>query len=266
MPDPVETDTTVIHIGCSDLPSGLARSRYFGGLGYLEVSTTMLGLPRVSVLHRWRQDAGEAGQLGLVAPQLITHRPGPRGYPRWPEALTAAELAQAGGFRATDVVRRTTEALATAVIEAGAGTVVFRSASDFAPSATNRDAMRAFFDDIAPAERFGNAVRVWEPQGLWELESAARFASELGVVLACDPLTQDPLVEDPDIFMHLPGGAAYFRITGLGSGRSRFDDYALETLAAMVEGYERTWIVFANPGKYPDALRFRRMLETGETA
>ena len=266
MPDPVETDTTIIHIGCSDLPAGLARARYFEGLTYLEVSTTMLGLPRASVLHRWRKEAGDEGQLGLVAPQLITHRPGPRGYPRWPEELTAEELAQAGGFRATDVVRRTTEALATAAAEVGASTVVFRSAPDFAPSATNRDAMRAFFDDIAPAERFGDTVRVWEPQGLWELESAALFADELGVVLACDPLTQDPLVADPDIFMHLPGDAAYFHVTGLGSGRSRFDDYSLETLAAVAEAYERTWIVFANPGKYPDALRLRRALAAGEPA
>lgn len=262
---PDTSDSPVIRVGCAGLPAGLARPQYFERLAYLEASSTLFGLPKTAIQKRWRADAGEAGRMGLFAPQVITHRPGPRGYARSKEKLSPEALAQAGGFRATPVVRDAVEALAAAAVEMAAEAVIFRSPPDFAPSAANRDTMRGFFRDIAPAERFGGAVRVWEPQGLWELPVAARLAGELGLVLACDPLDNDPLAPDPDIYSHLPGDEVYFRVTGMGSSRSRFDGYAMETLLDTAASYTRTWMVFANPGKYPDAIRFRRLLAAHRT-
>jgi uncharacterized protein YecE (DUF72 family) len=260
MSEPSEPAAPELHIGCVDLPVRLSRHRYFEVLAYLETSATLLGVPRASVMQRWRQEAGAHGRYGLVAPQTITHRPGPKGYPRHKSTLAPAELAQAGGFRATDLVRREVEVLAEASAIGGADVVIFRTPHDFAPSTANRDAMRAFFRDIAPAGRFGDAIRVWEPQGLWELATAAHFAGELGVVLACDPLTTDPIGVDPEIFGRLPGDDAYFRVTGLGMARRRLDDYALEPLLEAAESYRRVWIAFAHEGKYPDAIRMHRQL------
>jgi uncharacterized protein YecE (DUF72 family) len=250
-----------LHIGCVDLPAGLMRPRYFERLAYLETSATLLGTPRPLALQRWRQDAGERGRYGLMAPQTITHRPGPKGYARHKRSLPPSELAQAGNFRATELVRREVDELAEAAAAAGAEVVIFRSALDFAPSAANREAMRVFFSEIAPPGRFGDAIRVWEPQGLWELESAARFAGELGIVLACDPLTTDPISVDPALFSNLPGDDAYFRVTGLGMARRRLDDYALEPLLEAAQSYRRVWIAFAHEGKYPDAIRLRQQVE-----
>ena len=260
MSEPSEPSAPELHIGCVDLPMRLSRHRYFQVLTYLETSATLLGVPRAAVLQRWRQEAGEHGRYGLVAPQTITHRPGPKGYPRHKSTLAPAELAQAGSFRATDLVRREVEALAQASAICGAEVVMFRTPHDFAPSAANRDAMRVFFRDIAPAGRFGDAIRVWEPQGLWELETAAHFAGELEVVLACDPLTTDQIGTDHEIFSRLPGDDAYFRVTGLGMARRRIDDYALEPLLEAAESYRRVWVAFAHEGKYPDAIRMRKQL------
>jgi uncharacterized protein YecE (DUF72 family) len=258
MSEPSEPAAPELHIGCVDLPARLPRPRYFQVLTYLETSATLHGVPRPSVMQRWRQEAGAHGHYGLVAPQTVTHRPGPKGYPRHTNMLTPAELAQAGSFRATELVRREVEALAEAAAICGAEAVIFRTPHDFAPSAANRDAMRAFFRDIAPAGRFGKAIRVWEPQGLWELETAAHFAGELEVVLACDPLTTDQIGTDRDIFGRLPGDDAYFRVTGLGMARRRIDEYALEPLLEAAESYRRVWIAFAHEGKYPDAIRMHR--------
>jgi uncharacterized protein YecE (DUF72 family) len=260
MSEPSEPSAPELHIGCVDLPMRLSRQRYFQVLTYLETSATLLGVPRTAVLQRWRQEAGPHGRYGLVAPQTITHRPGPKGYPRYKGTLAPAELAQAGSYRATDLVRREVEALAQASAICGADVVMFRTPHDFAPSAANRDAMRVFFRDFAPAGRFGDAIRVWEPQGLWELETAAHFAGELGVVLACDPLTTDQIGTDREIFGRLPGDDAYFRVTGLGMARRRIDEYALEPLLEAAESYRRVWVAFAHEGKYPDAIRMRRQL------
>lgn len=251
----------MIHVGCVDLPARLSRDRYYQRLAYLETSATLLGVPKASALARWRVEAGERGHVGLVAPQTITHRPGPKGYPRHKAALTKQDLAQAGSFRATELIQREVAALAQAAEIAGASVILFRSPPDFAPSTANRDNMRAFFRDLAPPERFGSAVRVWEPQGLWEPETAARFAGELGVVLACDPLRNDPLGVEPAFYSNLPGDDAYFRVTGMGLSRRRFDDYALEPLVEAAEAYRRVWIAFAHEGKYPDAIRLRATVE-----
>ncbi|GAB4558108.1 MAG: hypothetical protein Tsb0020_02830 [Haliangiales bacterium] len=263
MTDAEPTASSDCFVGCADLPSGLSRQRYFKRLRYLESSATLVGIPKPSVLKRWQAERGERGQLGLVAPQAITHRPGRKGYARSHVAYEPAQLAQAGWFRDSEVVADAVGSLADAVAAVSAQVVVFRSPADFAPSAANRDAMRAFFRDLAPADRFGGALRVWEPQGLWELDAAARFAGELGLVLACDPLTRDPLLGDPTFFEHLPSDDAYFRVTGLGSATQRLDDYALEPLLAAAESYRRSWLVFGHSRKYPDAIRLQRQL-TGE--
>ena len=58
----------------------------------------------------------------------------------------------------------------------------------------------------------------------------------------------------------LPVSRMYFRITGLGRGEQRFDEYALEPLLELMTAYERVWIVFAHAYRYPDAIRCQRLL------
>ena len=258
---PSSQDSPAILVGCAELPPGLRRVRYFQRRRYLEVADTMYQLPKLSVLSRWSGDAEPNGRFGLLAPQVITHKPDPRGYRRGGDNLAREQLADAGWFRATDLVVRSVEEFARVVRSVPTDAVLFRAPADFSPSAANREALRRFFTDIAPAEIFAGAVRVWEPQGLWEPALAARVAAELGVVYACDPMSNDPLGAKPDFFARLPTRDAYFRLTGLGRARQRFDAYALSTLLETVAAYDRVWIVFANADKYPDSMQLQRILE-----
>lgn len=261
-PEPVEPGSSDILVGCADLPPGLRRGRYFERLQYLEVQGTRWQVPKLRALRRWREDAGAAGHFGLLAPQEITDKPGPRGYRRGGESLTAEELAQAGEFRITPVTERAVQSIADACAALDADAVIFRSPPDFAPSAANREAMRAFFTDLASQQRFGSAVRVWEPQGLWDAEVAARFAHQLDLVYACDPASNDPLAPSPAELAELLGDVGYFRITGLGQSRSRFDEFALEPLLELIEDLSRAWIVFTHAHRYPDALRCQRLVHS----
>ena len=249
-----------IQVGCADLPPGLRRARYFERLRYLEIEGTLHGLPKPSVITRWAAEIGSDGRLGLLAPEVISHNPGPRGYPRMKVALLPEELAQAGAFRSTPVVSQAVEALARVTTALRAEVVLFRSPADFSPSASHRDTLRHFFTEMARADLFGETLRVWEPQGLWEPEVAARLAGDMGVVYACDPLSNDPLALDRAFYASLPHSCAYFRLAGLGRAHHRFDEHAMTELCDLADGYDRTFIVFAHAARYPDALRLQKML------
>lgn len=253
-----------VSVGCTDLPPGLRRVRYFQRLRYLENEGTRYKVPKKNVLKRWLAEAGDpsAGRFGLYAPQEITDKPGPKGYARSGRTWTREQLWQAGGFRDTEVVREAVQTIVEACEVVRAAAVIFRSPPDFVPSAQNRATLRTFFETIAPAERFGDTVRIWEPLGLWETLPSARLAEELGVTLACDPLSNNPLDRPEELLTELPGERAYFRITGLGRGTQRYDDYALEPLLDAVHAYRRTWVVFSHAHKYPDAIRCHRLLAT----
>lgn len=257
-----------VSVGCADLPPGLRRASYFKRLRYLEIEGTRFRVPKRAVLSRWLAEIGadessaSDRRFGLVAPQEITDKPGPKGYSRSQRTWTREQLWQAGGLRDTEVIHQAVETVAAACADVRASTIIFRTPPDFVPSAHNRDMVRNFFNNIATLEKFSETVRVWEPLGLWEVTASARLAADLGVTLACDPLSNNPIDNPERLLTELPGESAYFRITGLGRGTQRFDDYALEPLLDAVHTYRRTWVVFAHAHKYPDAIRCHRLLAT----
>lgn len=230
----------------------MAREHYFGNLGYVELTDTFFNWPRQAVLKRW---GGDDHGFGAVAWQAITHAPGAKGYPRCNKPLDAAALAEAGTYRDTPFVRDAVARVADAVVAAGADVVVFRTPADWSPSATNRERLRQFFTEVASADRFGSCVRVWQPEGLWELEDTAQLCADLGVVMACDPLANDPLAPPYEFFLGLAAafnGVGYFRRQGLGQSRP-LTEYQRELLVDLLEVYDRAWLVFDSPSKYRDA-------------
>jgi uncharacterized protein YecE (DUF72 family) len=250
-----------IRVGCAGLPPRMPRDRYWRDLPFLEADVMYRSPPRRAAIRGWRETAPEGSGISLLAWQAITHRAGKQGYAYKGTPLPPAELAETGGFRDTPTVRRAVEAMAEAVEATEAEAVVFRTPASFAPSAKNRDAMKRFFTDIAGPEAFGGAVRVWEPEGLWRPDEAIRTASELGLILAVDPLARDPLEEQaPALAFDLPREAGYFRITGMGSSDRQIDSGDLEILAEFIEDFDRAWVVFANVAKFADARRFARAI------
>lgn len=245
-------------VGCAGLPTGVAWSRYFQRLPYLEINTVHVGPVRQSVLKRWRQSVPRASAFGVVAPALITHEPGPRGFgPRgWP--IAAERKAEIGRFRPGAHRDQGVTALREACATLDAAVAVFRTGPEFTPSAANRDLMRQFFAEVMPAGSLGDCVRVWHPTGLWDPPVAHAFAEELGIVCAHDPLATDPTGEFAAFYASLEGDDAYLVVSGLGRSRRHMASDQLEELAEFAQRHQRAWVVFATNEPFADAIRFGR--------
>jgi hypothetical protein len=239
------------------VPAKIDRERFFRELSYLELSALFAGPLKPSSLAKWAE--APARSIGLVAPFPLTHRKQPSGSKLWPTDAASGE------FRAGAAAKATLEPLREAIAKLSARSVIFRSPESFSPSAANRDALRAFFAEIAPAERLGeNVERVWLPGGLWEVRSAAKFASELGVTLAFDPLVREP-GEPEEIFHDLPLSALYLRPEGAGRAGTIRNE-RLEDLVSLMEHYENleATVSFASPERWQDARNLLKLLRGDE--
>ena len=225
-------------VGCAELPPGMNRGKYFEKLGMLEVATFATSAPSRKAVRGWREKSPSSAHFSLLASAQLT---GPKSFPVDEEAKAlTAKLVDA-----SEVLR--------------AEAVVFKTPGSFSPSSANQDRMRRYFSEIASTEAFGTTLRVWEPDGLWEPEAISKIADELTLTVAIDPLAQDPLEEYQSfVAEQMARGSAYLRIHGMGISRRRFEPYQLEMLAEMLQEVDRAWVVFAHPGKYPDALAMAR--------
>lgn len=245
-----------VRIGTVDLPERVERERYFEKLNYLELSALFTAPLKQVALAGWAALA-PPGAIGLAAPFVLTHRTPPKSNKLWPHD------ARGGDFRDSPQARAALEGLAAAVSAVQASSVLFKSPPLFAPSAANRDQLRAFFGEIATAESVGAADRVWVPDGLWEPRVAAAFATELGVTVALDPLVVEP-GQPPELYEELEVAAIYFRVSGLGRpsplGMERLDD-----LVALIESYADVplTIAFDSPARWADAKNLAKLVSVG---
>jgi hypothetical protein len=215
----------VVHVGTADLPQGVGWERYFAKLSFVETTALVPGPVRAAVVAKWRAAAPGPGSFALVGPAI------------------GSDL---GPFLA-----------AAAVLEPSA--LVFRTPASFSPSANNRDLLRRFFEEL-PA--VGDAVRVWQPDGLWDTRTAVKLAGDLGVVFGVDPLVRDQTREPADFFATLETNELYFRVTGLGRGGRKLSSSQAEELNEIVAAYERSWVIFATADSLADAARFARGLRS----
>ena len=241
----------VTRIGCVDVPARVDRERYFRELTYCELSAMFVGPQKPSTFAKWSEVA-PAQTLGLVAPFPITHRKAPAAPKPWPHDATT------GDFRDSPLSRAALDDLVLAVKQTSAACVVFRSADTFSASAANRDQLKQFFGEVAPEETIGCA-RVWVPGGLWDLRTAVKFATELGVTCAFDPLVRDPN-DPPEIHYGLETSALYLRIESARAGLIRNEK--LEDLVALIEHYEAlpVTVAFASPERWGDARNLKKLL------
>jgi uncharacterized protein YecE (DUF72 family) len=243
-----------VRIGTVDLPDRMERERYFRELDFLELSALFAGPLKPSVLAKW--EVAPKGSLALVAPWVLTHRKPPKANVLWPHD------ASVGDFRDSAPGRAALVQFAAAVKQLGASHAVFRSPSLFAASAANRDALKKFFGEIATPEAVGGAVRVWIPDGLWDLRTAVTFANELGVVCAFDPLVRDP-GQPPEVHFDLELPALYLRVTGLGrSGpirSERLDDLVM-LMAHHAEAEGGITVAFESPSRWNDARNLKKSI------
>jgi hypothetical protein len=245
-------------IGTVDLPARVERERYFQELSYLELSALFQGPLKSSSLARW-QSVAPSGALGLVAPWVLTHRKPPASGPSWPHDATV------GDFRISTPGQDALTELHDAVTILTPGEVLFRSPPLFAPSIANREQLRRFFGELATEAAVGTS-RVWLPDGLWEPRIAVKFAAELGVTCAIDPLIHDPSTP-AEVYEDLEAPALYFRVAGIGrAGPIRTEK--LEDLVGLVEHYRDIplTIAFASTTRWQDARNFKKLLGEGSGA
>jgi uncharacterized protein YecE (DUF72 family) len=239
-------------IGTVDIPDRTERGRYFVEFSYLELSALFAGPLKPAALAKWASIAPK-GSIGLVAPWVFSHRQAPAAARLWRHDATA------GDFRDSTPARDALPPFRAAIDTLGAVHAIFRSPPLFAPSAVNRDRLRAFFGELATEDAIGTS-RVWIPDGLWEPRAAAAFATELGVLCALDPLVREP-GQPPDLYFDLDVSALYLRISGLGrAGPLRSE--LLEDLVELVEHYEdrSITIAFESPARWKDAYNLKKLL------
>ncbi|MDQ3367018.1 MAG: DUF72 domain-containing protein [Myxococcota bacterium] len=247
-----------IRIGTVDLPDRMERTRYFRELSHLELSALFAGPLKPGVLAKWGE-AAPKGTIGLVAPWVLTHRQPPKAARLWDHD------ASVGDFRDSPLARAALVQFCDAIKAVGAGCAVFRSPALFAPSAANRDQLRRFFGELATAEAIG-APRVWVPAGLWEIRTATKLATELGVICSFDPLVRAP-EEPPEIYYDLDLTTLYLRIAGLGrTGPIR--SAKQEDLIALLMEYDGVpaTIAFESPARWADARNLKKLLEGTDTS
>jgi hypothetical protein len=243
-----------VRIGTVDLPERpdrdrIDRERYFEELSYLELSALFAGPLKAASLARWQ--GAPPGTLGLVAPWVVAQSSPPDAARLWHHD------ASVGGFRDSAHGRAALAMFHDAVIAVAAGHAVFKSPALYPPSIANREQLRRFFGEIATEEAIG-APRVWLPAGQWEPRAAVRFAGEIGVICAIDPLVHDP-GNPAETYEDLEADALYFRIVGL-SGALSLDK--LEDLAALAEHYGAIdlTVAFASPARWQDARAFKQIV------
>jgi hypothetical protein len=154
-------------------------------------------LPKFATLARFRKQWGEGVQVALVVPKHLFVTPkGP--FREGPEL-------DAG----LDWVKRVTDIL-------GAFAIVVAPGNLLSPGGRDRELLRSYVQRLALTKR----QIVVAPRGLWEAETAAEFAEEVGALYGFDPLEDDA-----------PGGAlAYARVKPMGARPRLTDGHLLQIL------------------------------------
>jgi len=204
----------------------------------------------VSTLERWRASVPVDFEFTLKAWQLITHESSSPTYKRLKKPLTEKELASAGAFRWSAIVK---EAWATTLESAKAlktKTVLFQCPAKFLPTKLSIRRMTKFFSTV---DREGLNF-AWEPRGSgWTNELIAELCRDLDLWHAVDPFSRQSVTPE----------RCYFRMHGRIRWRYNYDPTELEELATLLPKKGKSYVFFNNVSMLEDAETFDRILKQG---
>ena len=227
----------------------LPQAELFRRFKLLEVQQTFYWPPRLKTVERWRQTAPPDCEFTVKAFQAITHTYNHRTYRK--ARFTSDELAQCGGFRATQVVRDAWSLSRTLAAALEARFVVFQCPPRFEASEGNVANFRSFFQW---ADR-GKMRLAWEPRhATWTAELIADLCRELDLIHVVDPLEQASVYGTP----------RYYRLHGQFLGNFRYDYNRVYTDAELTDLTRRistdpTYLLFNNKQMAADAVRFMQV-------
>lgn len=197
--------------------------------------------PKGRVAARLREAAPESVAFTVQMPATVCTP-----TDELPDVELGGDRSRFGGFQQSDenvgLWRRGLKFAERARAEA----LVLVTPASFTPAPSNVKRMEAF---LAGVDR-GGLPLVWEPHGPWEPEHARRIAQASDLVVAVDPLRDDPA----------DGRLAYLRLGPFAAMGSRVGVYDLDRIAEAASRFERALCLFDTPRAIDDARNLKRVL------
>ncbi len=214
----------MITIGCAGFP--VPATRYFKEFLFVEVQDAHVTQPGTGTIRRWRREAPEGFTFALLAPREIGQE----------------------SFREGKVAEMALKNLVLVGKDLESQTAVFVAPPDFPASRANKTAVKEFLTSVK--RKFKRIV--WEAPPEWDADEALALAQESGATAARDPLLHGTT--------SAPQG--YYRLPGPAGHKSRYEDPAIEKLAAiaLAAKNEHATYVFTNVDMFADAKRLKKAM------
>lgn len=213
---------------------------------------TLVEPPRLAAMQRWsaavRRRFPNAAQMPFVW-HLVSHAREDGLRDRSTRRPAGDEIAF-GGLQTTDEVQRAWEVTRLCMQGCGSSRVMLRTGPSLTPGVLGRKRLRAFVEARASE---GIAI-TWEPEGLWETETARLFARELGVGLCVGAFEggrpRYETLADAGHSEVLVGREVWLRIGGTGP-RARLDGQQLDAIVDHIAAVPDTTLIFTGPRALP---------------
>lgn len=223
------------------------KEDYAEHLSTVEIQHTFYQPPQIATLKRWRERMPVDFEFTLKAWQLITHESSSPTYKRLKRKLSKNEVAHAGFFKDSSIVREALEVTLDCAKALKAKTILFQCPARFTPVPENLASMSKFFND-APRGKLNFA---WEPRGTeWTDDLIRDLCTDLDLWHAVDPFARGTVTPK----------RCYFRMHGTPRWRYTYEDGELEELAQMIPKRGRSYAFFNNITMREDAIRFERLV------
>ena len=215
----------MITVGCAGFP--VPATRYFKEFLFVEIQETHHALPGMGTIRRWRREAPAEFVFAMLAPREIGQE----------------------GFREGKVVETALKTLLEVGKELESKIAVFVSPPELAHNRANKAAVKDFLTSVR--KKFDRVI--WEAPLTWDADEAAALAADVKVIAARDPLLHG-LTTAP---------VAYYRLAGPAGHKSRYEDPAIEKLAALARDatHKDATYVFTNVDMFADAKRFKKAMK-----
>jgi uncharacterized protein YecE (DUF72 family) len=227
---------------------GRTKEEYVEMLSTVEIQHTFYQPPQIKTLERWREIVSADFEFTLKAWQLITHESKSPTYKRLKKKLTEEELADAGYFKPTAIVKEAWETTRACAEALKAKTILFQCPASLKPSDENIANIKTFFSGI---ER-GDLNFCWEPRGKdWTDEIVREICEEFDLGHTVDPFVRNTVTPE----------RVYFRLHGRGGWRYKYEEGELEELASMLPDEGTPYVFFNNREMLADAMVFEKIVK-----
>ncbi len=221
----------------------LNKDAYAERLSTVEIQHTFYQPPQIKTLERWRQTVSADFEFTLKAWQLITHESTSPTFKRLRRKLTEKELADAGSFKLTDIVREAWNITRACAKALEARTVLFQCPASFEPTKKNIKNIEKFFTKI---DR-DSLNLCWEPRGEWSDEVIRGICESHDLWHTVDPFSRASVTPE----------RCYYRLHGRVRWRYEYEDSELEELATMLPSDKLAYVFFNNITMTKDAETFQ---------